>query len=714
MLDPTLANGVVTPTAEGINWVPIKPATNGALYSAIAQILIRDNTFDADAMAFPSHAAALAGGYGGYTNATYLVITDESHPNYRKLMRAADAGLEVPPADPEATTQPTYYVVIDAATGEPALHTAASKGDLFFEGEVNGVKVRTGFSMLRDSVNEHTIDEYAEITGIPASEIERMGKEFGSHGYKVSVQAASASTASVVGFDTPAGRELLKAMMGSNQMTGGSFPAGQAPVTEGKGVCYDLTTIAGKPDVSNKNAAMISRGSRAWEKTDEYKARVAAGEKDPKPMLPWYTNAPQSDAQAIMSIVNKYPYQCKILMTWMCNVIQATPGAMRDEVIEKLKDTSVLPLHIVCDIVVGEMAQYADYIIPDVTQYESFGLPTVSMIGGFGTTIRWEAKTPETTRLDDDRYVCWETFLIDVAKACELPGWGENAIPDAKGEMHPFNDAYDYYLKGVANLAYAVEPVDDITAEEARIQGLDELGENWKKAVTAEEWPKVLKVLSRGGRYWGMDYTRGSDGRFKGLKAKEAYVYNEKRALMTNPYSGKRLSPTLNYNPQMFADLSLMTDHFSAEEYPFLCSEHKPKFRSVTMLANSPIMRDIAAHNYIEMNEEDAAELGIKDGDRVRAITPLGDVTEGEAMVRAGQVKGAFAVAFGYEHINYGAQDVEIDGKLTKGDPAIAAGTRIHMMVDPVVAEHGGLGIIADNDASSPGRCGGMFKIEKA
>lgn len=714
MLDPTLANGVITPASEGINWVPIKPATNGAFYSAIAQILIRDNTFDAVAMACPTQKAAEAAGYGGYTNATYLVITDENHPNYRKLMRAADAGLKEPPADPAATTQPTYYVVIDAATGAPALHTDAAKGDLFFEGEVNGVKVRTGFSMLRDSVNERTIDEYAEITGIPASEIERMGKEFGSHGYKVSVQAASASTASVVGFDTPAGRELLKAMMGSNQMTGGSFPSGQSPVTEGKGACYDLTTIAGLPNVSAKNAAMISRGGKAWEKTDEYKNRVAAGEKDPKPMLPWYTNAPQSDAQAIMSIVNQYPYQCKILMTWMCNVIQATPGAMRDEVIEKLKDTSVLPLHIVCDIVVGEMAQYADYIVPDVTQYESFGLPTVSMIGGFGTTIRWEAKAPETAKTEDGRPICWETFLIDVAKACELPGWGENAIPDVNGQMHPFNDAYDYYLKGVANLAYAVEPVEDITPEEAHMQGLDELGDNWKKAVTAEEWPKVLKVLSRGGRYWPMDYKRGADGRFKGLKAKETYVYNEKRALMTNPYSGKRLSPTLNYNPQMFADLSLMTDHYSAEEYPFLCSEHKPKFRSVTMLANSPIMRDICAHNYMEINTEDAAELGIKDGDIIRAITPRGDVTEGEAMVRDGQVKGAFSIEFGYEHLAYGAQDVEIDGKLVKGDPAIAAGTRIHMMLDPVVAEHGGMGIIADTDASSPGRCGGMFKIEKA
>lgn len=37
VLDPTLANGLVTATMPGINWVPIKPATNGALYAAIAR-----------------------------------------------------------------------------------------------------------------------------------------------------------------------------------------------------------------------------------------------------------------------------------------------------------------------------------------------------------------------------------------------------------------------------------------------------------------------------------------------------------------------------------------------------------------------------------------------------------------------------------------------------------------------------------------------------
>lgn len=711
VVDPTLSSGAVTPTMPGITWVPIKPTTNGALYAAIAQIMMRDETYDADVLSFTTQKAAEAAGYGAFTNASYLVIVDEAHPNYRKLMRAADAGIEVPEEEVAEGAMPTqHYVVIDAATNEPAAHDACERGVFDFEGEVNGVKVRSGFSCMKDTVGSRTVEEYAEITGIPASEIERMAKEYASHGVKATVNAAAASTAGVNGFDTPNGREVLRALIGSNQMRGGSFPTG-SPVTDGKGVRYDLATVKGAPDVTTKNAAMISRGSRAWEKTKEYANRVAAGEKDPKPKMPWFTNAPQSDSQALMSAVNQYPYQCKIMLTWMCNVIQGTPGAMRDEVVERLKDPSVLPLHIVCDVVIGEMAQVADYIVPDVTQYESFGLPSS---GAWGTTVRWQAKTPETVQLDDGRYACWETFLIDVAKACDLPGWGADAIPDAEGNLHPFETSADFYLKAVANLAYAETPVDDISAEEARLQGLDELPADFEAAVSAEEWPKVQHVLSRGGRYWTSEKIRGEDGRYAFLKPFETYIYNEKRALATNCYSGKRLPATLGYNPQTFGDLSPMTDHYSAEEFPFTVSEHKPRFRSVSMLSNSPIMRDLCAHNYVEINDEDAAALGIADGDAVRATTPTGEVTEGVAMVRGGQVKGAFSLSFGYGHDNYGAQDVEVDGQRVEGNPAIAAGVRTKMMLDPLVSKDGVYSILADHDASSPGRCGGMFKIEKA
>lgn len=716
VLDPTLAQGLVTPTMPGINWVPIKPATNGALYAAVAQYMINNGTANEEFLSFPSQAAAEAAGWGAYTNATFLVIEDEAHPNYRKLMRAEDAGLETPEPE-EGKTAPTYYAVIDAETGEPVLNTDCAKADLRFEGEVNGVKVRTGFLHLVDSVNAYTMDEYAEITGVPVSELERIATEFGSHGYKVSVNASAGSTAGTNGFDTPNGREVLKALVGSNQMQGGSFGGPGAPVTEGKGARYDIATasIEGMPDVSGKNAAQLARCGRAWEKTDEYANRVAAGEEDPQPLLPWYPMASQSDSQALMGVVNQYPYQCKIMMTWMCNVIQATPGSMRDEVIERLCDPSVLPLHIVCDIVMGEMAAYADYFVPDVTQYESFGLPTTSL---YGASVRWEATTPQTLELEDGRHVCWETLLIDVAKACELPGWGENSFfTDVDGNTWPFNSSQDYYLKAIANLAYANdEPCDDISAEEAHMQGLDELPASFTDAVSEQEWPKVQRVLSRGGRFWTAEQktNRAEDGRSTNMKPCCTYIYNEKRALSNTGFANEYYSGGLTYNPQRFADMSLVSDHYSLEEYPFTASESKPVFRSITRLADSPIMRGLCATNHVRINDEDAAELGIADGDLVRAVTPAGDVTEGIAMVRGGQVKGAFSVCFGYEHINYGAQPLVVDGVETPGDPAIAAGTRLKTMLDPTVTADDTLMIWADNTAASPGRCGGIYKIEKA
>lgn len=714
VLDPTLANGLVTMTMPGINWIPIKPATNGAVYSAIAQYLIENKTYNEEFLSFPSQKAAWDAGWGAHSNATHLVIVDEDHPNYHKIMGPADAGLTDPEekdADGKAVSQ---YVVIDAATGEPTLHTACAKGDLYFEGEVNGVAVRTGFLMLKESVNLYTMEEYAEITGISVEELQRMGKEFGSHGHKVSVNAAAGSTAGTNGFDTPNGREVLKALVGSNGMSGGSFSISGSPTVEGKGARYDLSNPKGVPSVSLKNAVQLARCGTAFEATDEYKERMAAGEENPAPKLPWFPMASQSDSQALMGAINQYPYQCKIMMTWMCNVLQGTPGAMRDVVIERLCDPAVIPLHIVCDIVMGEMAQYADYFVPDVSQFESFGLPTANL---YGCAVRYEGVTPPVTRLDDERFVCWETLLIDVAHACDLPGWGDDAFTDAEGDTHPFNSSYDYYVKAFANLAYADgQPVDDIDPEEARLQGLDDLPALFKAAVSEEEWPKVQHVMSRGGRFWNEEQKpmRMADGRAAKSKECMTYIYNEKRATTKNSYGGACYDGGLRYTPQHYADRSLVTDHYSVEEYPLTASEHKPRFRSVTRLSDSPIMRDLCAHNYIEINEEDAAAHGIADGDTVRLVTPAGDVTEGVAMVRAGQVKGGVAVSFGYGHLANGAQDLEIDGKKVPGDPEIAAGCRLMTMLDPVITKDDVLYIWSDYTAASPGRCGGIYKIEKA
>ena len=69
--------------------------------------------------------------------------------------------------------------------------------------------------------------------------------------------------------------------MGSNGMSGGSFSISGSPTVEGKGARYDLSNPKGVPSVSLKNAVQLARCGTAFEATDEYKERTAAGEGEP-------------------------------------------------------------------------------------------------------------------------------------------------------------------------------------------------------------------------------------------------------------------------------------------------------------------------------------------------------------------------------------------------------------------------------------------------
>lgn len=713
VVDPALGNGCVTPSQKNVRWLPIKSATNTAFALGLIRWMIENKAYNAQFLAFPNYKAAFAAGYASFSDASHLVIVDEAHKNYRKLMRAADAGLEEPTPDPQAKTKPTYYVVMDGATGQPAIHAASSAGAIDFEGEVNGVKVRSAFLFLKDSAMEKSIEEWSSICEVPVKEIERIAKEFTSHGTKVSATGMG-STATINGLDSACMYHVLNAMVGSDQMMGGMTARRVSGVTLADGSQYLLSTIKGKPKVKTPdNATYISRTGRLFESTSEYKKAVAAGTANPTPRLPWYSLPGSSDNQALVSIANEYPYRAKILISWMVNTLQATPGAMRDELIDRLKDTKVVPLHIACDVVMGEHANLADYFVPDTTPYESWGVVTQEGYwAGKGNTVRWPVTEPPTELLADGRHASWEAFIADVGRICQLPGFGDAAFSAKDGTTYPFNDACDFFLKGVANLAYTNPPVPDITDEEIKMQALDKLPESWQKSVSKEEWPKVLRVLSRGGRFWPIEEAFDEKGRSAYAQEFMDNIYFEKRALNTNSTTYDHSSGTMRWTPELFNDLTPMEEIYKKEEWPLKSTNYKPRFRSISMLANSPIMRDICAENYLEINCDDAAALDIKDGDTIEISNPTGDVMRGKAMVRAGIAKNTFAVAFGYGHIAYGAQDLEIDGKKTAGNPAIGAGIHLQNQLDPTVKD--AIFPIADPEAGTPGRCGGFFKIVKA
>ena len=123
---------------------------------------------------------------------------------------------------------------------------------------------------------------------------------------------------------------------------------------------------------------------------------------------------------------------------------------------------------------------------------------------------------------------------------------------------------------------------------------------------TSEEWPKVLNVLSRGGRCWPIRVRR--QARRRGTRVlqgahPEAYVLQrEASAMNKNPYSGKHLhAARCATTPRSFSDLHAHGRPCThARSSRSGATKYKPRFRSISMQSNSPIMRDMCAHNYIE------------------------------------------------------------------------------------------------------------------
>lgn len=363
----------------------------------------------------------------------------------------------------------------------------------------------------------------------------------------------------------------------------------------------------------------------------------------------------------------------------------------------------------------GEHASFSDYIVPDTTPYESFGVITQEGFWhGRGSSVRWPVTEPKTPKLKDGRHMGYEAFMNDVAAQIGMPFFGkEDGLKGLDGTSHPhFSDA-DYYLKSIANLAYDENPVDDISEEEIKAQGLDKLPEEWKKCVSKEEWPKVLKVMSRGGRF---DETADAiDGDRTVMRTEfKVNVYSEARALQRNSYTGSYASGCIDWSPELLADGTPLREKYPESEYPFTSVQYKPKFRSISMLANSPFMQELAHSNYFEISTDDAKELGVSSGDEIIVTNPTGDEMKGKALVRDGIAKHVFAVPFGYGHIAYGSKGYEIDGKEIDGDEKIAKGIHLATMLDPQVSTDEIIYPYSEYELGSPARSGGAFKIQKA
>jgi len=719
VVDPVMVGGAVSPIGDAAKWIPIKPTTDSAFVMGMLYWMIENNRINVDFLSSPNLAAAKKKGFNSWTNAAHLVIVDSEHPNNRKLLRAQDLGLPVPPPpepDPKAAAPaapPEYFVVMDKATGKPMLHGDSSEGDLLFSGEVTDasgktIKVQTSFVILKESVFKQDIAAYSKICGIPEATIVEVAKEFTAHGTKAGVDGMG-NTAASTGFDASMAQYLLTLMIGCMNKKGGIVTRRNAYKSVAPGPRYDLANFPNKPKLTGIN---ITRAGVPYEKTPEFRIRKAKGENPYPSKLPWHPVGSGSDNQAIFSIVHGYPYQAKVLMFWMSNPLMTTPAAARAEVLEGLKSAERVPLIISVDAFMGESTAVSDYIVPDTTPYESWALAnSEGNCPGKVLTLRWPVVEPMTGKIPGNRYACFENYCIDVAKKIGIPGFGDQTIPGADKKLYPLNTPEDFFIRGAANVAYDEVPVPNISEAEVKLQDLSAATTSWKASLSEEEWPKVLYVMARGGRfedstkaYVGDNHKYGFAGCFN--------LYVEKMATGRNSFTGKPFSGTLVYNEETFADGTELQKKYPEKEWPFKGVSYKAKFRSVSMLANTRL-RDLNKTNSIEINPQDAVELKLKDGDKVKLIAATGGEALGILKVRQGIARGTVAVAFGYGHWEYGSRAHQVGDKKNGGDSSIAAGVNLSgiSLIDPTVKGVFGL---SEMSTGGPSRNGGAFRIEKA
>lgn len=613
-------------------WVPIKPGTDAAFAFGMARWIIENSRYDARYLQNPNIEAAALDKEPTWSDATFLVaISEKGKPKLRA--KVLGIGNE------------NQFVVIE--NGQAVLADKAVEGQLEVDMTLNGIQVKSAFTLYKERVMEKTVEEYAKICEVEAQQIIELAKEFTSYGKKASITSYRGPAMRVNGYYNIRAINMLNHLIGNYDWKGGSISAGgNFKPLEGR---YMLNEV---PKAHKAWGIPIAREKSVYEKSSLFA-------KDGYPAKrPWFVFGNNLIHEVLPSAADQYPYGIKALFIHRTSPIMSAPGGGKH--VEILKDVKAIPLLVCSDIVIGETSMYADYILPDTTYLERWGLESIYPNQELKLTQIQQPVTrvyPETRPAED-------TF-IEIAKQMGLPGVGENAFPDGSS----LHRAEDYYLKAVANVAFAgQEAVPDASNEElkifetARKQALGTFFDLsvWKKAIKPEEWAKVVYVLNRGGRFEA--FGQGYEGDYIKYKlAAEADFYDEKAANAKNSFTGipfdglPKITGVTYYNGK----------EVPADGYPLTLINWKAHNIGTHRGIVSAWLREIEGENLLWINPVDAQARGLKNGNKATIKSPSHEVT-GTVMVTERIRPGVVGTPYNFGHFAYGSRPVEIDGKMTE------------------------------------------------
>lgn len=649
IITPSLPAGSSSLAAADRNhWLPIKPGTDSALVLGMIQWIITNERYNKTFLAQPGVAAMQKAGTAHWCNATHLVISDESHPRHGKFLRASEMGM---PFEGDAFSDSDPYVIVDAQSGEFGLHTQSDEAMLFVNREValssGTVCVKSSLQHLKEQAFKYDLNFYSEQCEIPVEQITALAKRFTSYGTKAVVDTHGGNMHSN-GFYNTFTIVMLNALIGNINMKGGAMAKAGGYPTSAAGPRYDFTQFEGQ--VAPKGV-FLSRSKFPYQKTSEYKRRVAAGESPYPTRAPWYPFAAPLLTEHLSAAIDGYPYRVKAWINHMANPIYGIPG-LKTLLEDNLKDPKQLGLIVSIDAFINETTALSDYIVPDTVTYESWGMTTPwHDVPVKAVTTRWPIVDARTEKTADGRSICLENFLIDVAKKMQLAGFGDKALKDANGEWHGIHCAEDFYLRAAANLAYVKGGVPQVSAEDIVWSGLERLVPSMQKALTPDEMTRVAYIFARGGRF------ENAAEAYKGdqMKYKWGYpvaIWNEKVGSARNTMTGEFYTGCPAWHPQKLADGTPLETKYPKSEWPFSLTNFKSNIHSAVSNL-SPRLNSIKGVNPVYIHPKDAATAGIQTGDLFVIETPSASTTA-LAMVMTGIRPGTLGFEHGFGHTELG------------------------------------------------------------
>jgi anaerobic selenocysteine-containing dehydrogenase len=699
-------------------WIPIKPGTEGAVAMAMIRWIIENGRYDEKFLRNANPAAAKAAGEPTWTNAVWLVkIGEDGTPG--AFLRASEIGLtqkqEVEKEGKKVAVYVTpegkeyaYDLLVTMVDGKPVAFDpndaeTAVVGDLFVDAALRApdgkaIPVKSGMQILKESAERMTVEEYAAEAGVRPEDIVDLAREFTSHGKRAAVDIHRGVSQHTNGFYNVVSWFTLPLLIGSYDWAGGMI----------KATTYDyLGSKAKKPfDLGAMNPGALSpfgisiiRHEVKWQDTTLYDQNYPAKRN-------WYPLSSDVYQEIIPSIGDAYPYPVKILFIYMGTPAYSLPAGNTN--IEVLKDPKKIPLIVASDIVVGETSMYADYIFPDFSYLERWEFV------GSHPSVAWKVQPvrqpaipplTETVKVyGQEMPLSLEAMLLGLAEALGLPNFG----PDGLGEGVPLTHPDHLYLRMVADLAFGEkedgsDAVPDADDEEVRIflEARKYLPrsvfdpERWKAIVGEDMWRKVVYVLNRGGRF--QDFAKAYEGaQVKNKYGKLINLYQEKTATTKSAMTGKPLFGCAAYVP---GPADVLGNRLEDEKagYDLRLITYREIFQTKSRTISNYWLLGVYPENFVLLNAQDAARLGLRDGDLVKVVSPdnpegVWDLGNGQKKPMVGKVKviqglrpGVVAFSLGHGHWAYGSTDIMVDGKVLKGDPRRATGVHANaaMRVDP-------------------------------